>query len=81
MITNKGEFLYSTVSNPENRPRRVTLYTMAGQFNRTPLSIARYSFTQLSELEQCRVKKLAIGFNMYTHARTHVLARAHTHTS
>ena len=28
-----------------------------------PLSIARYSFTQLSELEQCRVKKLAQGFN------------------
>ena len=28
-----------------------------------PLSIARYSFMQLSELEQCRVKKLAQGFN------------------
>ena len=28
-----------------------------------PLSIARYSFIQLSELEQCRVKKLAEGFN------------------
>ena len=28
-----------------------------------PLSIARYSFKQLSELEQCRVKKLAQGFN------------------
>ena len=28
-----------------------------------PLSIARYSFIQLSELEQCRVKKLAHGFN------------------
>ena len=28
-----------------------------------PLSIARYSFIQLSELEQCRVKKLAQGFN------------------
>ena len=27
------------------------------------LSIARYSFIQLSELEQCRVKKLAHGFN------------------
>ena len=27
------------------------------------LSIARYSFIQLSELEQCRVKKLAQGFN------------------
>ena len=28
-----------------------------------PLSIARYAFIQLSELEQCRVKKLAQGFN------------------
>ena len=29
----------------------------------SPLSIARYSFLQLSELEQCRVKQLAQGFN------------------
>ena len=28
-----------------------------------PLSTARYSFIQLSELEQCRMKKLAQGFN------------------
>ena len=28
-----------------------------------PLSMARYSIIQLSELEQCRVKKLAQGFN------------------
>ena len=28
-----------------------------------PLSIARNSFIQLSELEQCRVKKFAQGFN------------------
>ena len=28
-----------------------------------PLSIARYAFIQLSELEHCRVKKLAQGFN------------------
>ena len=28
-----------------------------------PLSIARYSFIQLSKLEQCRVKKLAQGLN------------------
>ena len=28
-----------------------------------PLSIARYSFIQLSELEPCRVKTLAQGFN------------------
>ena len=27
------------------------------------LSIARYSFIQLSELEQCKVKKRAQGFN------------------
>ena len=29
-----------------------------------PLSIAKYSFIQLSELEQCRVEKLAQGFNI-----------------
>ena len=29
-----------------------------------PLSIAGYSFIQLSELEQCRVKKLANSFNI-----------------
>ena len=28
-----------------------------------PLSIARHTFIQLSELEQCRVKKPAQGFN------------------
>ena len=28
-----------------------------------PLSIVRYSFIQLSKLEQCRVTKLAQGFN------------------
>ena len=27
------------------------------------MPIARYSFIQLSELEQCRIKKLAQGFN------------------
>ena len=32
-------------------------------YTHPPLSIARYSFIQLSELEQCRVKKLARGFN------------------
>ena len=31
-----------------------------------PLSVVRYSFKQLSELEQCRVKKLAQGFNTAT---------------
>ena len=38
-----------------------------------PLSIARYSFIQLSELEQCRVKKLAQGFNTAARIRTRVL--------
>ena len=28
-----------------------------------PLSIARYTFVQLNELEQCRVKKLAQSLN------------------
>ena len=31
------------------------------------LSIARYSFIQLSELEQCRVKAVAQGFNTAAH--------------
>ena len=31
-----------------------------------PLSIARYSLIQLGELEKCRVKKLAQGFNTIT---------------
>ena len=38
-----------------------------------PLSIARYSFIQLSDLEQCRVKKLAQGFNTAARIRTQVL--------
>ena len=38
-----------------------------------PLSIVRYSFIQLSELEQCRVKKLAQGFNTAARIRTWVL--------
>jgi len=37
-----------------------------------PLSIVRYSFIQLSELEQCRVKKLAQGFNTTARIRTRV---------
>ena len=32
-----------------------------------PLSIARYSFIQLSDLEQCRVTKLAQGVNTAIH--------------
>ena len=38
-----------------------------------PLSIVRYSFKQLSELGQCRVKKLAQGFNTAARIRTRVL--------
>ena len=38
-----------------------------------PLSIARYSFVQLRELEQCRVKKLAQGYNVAARIRTRVL--------
>ena len=38
-----------------------------------PLSIVRYSFKQLSELEQCRVKKLVQGFNAAAMIRTRVL--------
>ena len=38
-----------------------------------PLSIVRYSFIQLSELEHCRVKKLAQGFNTAARIRTQVL--------
>ena len=34
-----------------------------GSYTYPPLSIARYSFIQLSEWEQCRMKKLAKGFN------------------
>ena len=37
-----------------------------------PLSITRFSFIQLSELEQCRVKKLAQGFNPAARIRTRV---------
>ena len=39
------------------------LQLMGCLYTYPPLSIARYSFIQLSELEQCRVKKLVQGFN------------------
>ena len=39
-----------------------------------PLSIVRYSFIQLSELKQCRVIKLAQGFNTAARIRTRSLA-------
>ena len=51
-----------------------------------PLSIARYSFIQLSELEQCRITQLARGFNtqtvtQHTHTRRHTsTSKKHTHT-
>ena len=38
-----------------------------------PLSIARYSFIQQSELEQSRVKKLAQGFNTAARIRIRIL--------
>ena len=38
-----------------------------------PLSITGYSFIQMSELEQCRVTKLAQGFNTAARIRTRVL--------
>ena len=38
-----------------------------------PLSIAKYSFIQLSGLEQCRVKKLAQGFTRQHKIKTWVL--------
>ena len=69
----KGKFLYSAVSSPQDRSKRFTLYFLdrpvhsdtisASLGSIQPLSIARYSFIQLSELEQCRVTKLAQGFN------------------
>ena len=37
--------------------------TINGRINTHHLFIARYSFIQLSELKQCRVNKLAQGFN------------------
>ena len=39
----------------------------------SPLSIARYSFIQLSVLEQCRVKKLAQSYDTAARIRTRVL--------
>ena len=42
-------------------------------YTHPPLSIARYSFIQLSELKQCRVKTLAQGFNTAAMIRTRVL--------
>ena len=86
--TKKGKFLYSAVSSPRDRSKRLHFTSLTDLFTQTPyrllweasshmlelmregcsytyppLSIARYSFIQLSELEQCRVKKLAQGFN------------------
>ena len=68
----KGKFLYNAVSCPQDRSKCFTLYfpdrpvhsdatltTINAEgcsYTYPPLSIARYSFIQLSELEQCRVK-------------------------
>ena len=48
----KGKFLYSAVSSPQDHSKRFTLY-----FPNTQTQLI-----QLSELEQCRVKKLSQGF-------------------
>ena len=86
---NKGKFLYSAVSSPQDHSKLFTVYfpdrpvqsdTISASlgsiqsymlqlmrkgcsYTYPPLSVARYSFIQLSELEQCRVKKPAQGFN------------------
>ena len=52
-----SQLLWETSSHMLQLMRESCSYTYP------PLSIARYSFMQLSELEQCRVKKLAQGFN------------------
>ena len=53
----QSQLLWKASSHMLQLMREVCLYTYP------PLSIARYSVIQLSELEQCRVKKLAQGFN------------------
>ena len=95
-LFSKGEFLYSTISNPQDCSKHFTLYSLATLFNRTssqllweassyaainaqrlsvhkypPMFLARYSFVQLSELEQC--KKLAQGLTQQHRIRTRVL--------
>ena len=52
-----SQLLWEASSHMLQLMREGCLYTY------TPLSKTRYSFRQLSELEQCRVKKLAQGFN------------------
>ena len=47
----------------EASSRMLQLMCEGCSYTYPPLSIARYSFRQLSELEQCRVKKRAQGFN------------------
>ena len=70
----KGKFLYSTVSSPQDRskhplsfsgkhPAMLQLMCEGCSYTYPPLSIARYSFIQLSELEQCRVKQTCPRFN------------------
>ena len=47
----------------EASSHKLQLMREGGSYTYPPLSIARYSFIQLSEKEQCRVKKLAQCFN------------------
>ena len=57
----------------EASSRMLQLMREGCSYTYPPLSIARYSFIQLSELEQCRVKKLAQGFNTAPRIRTRVI--------
>ena len=56
-IQTPSQLLWEASSNMLHLMREDCSYTYP------PLSIARYSFIQLSELEQCRAKKLAQCFN------------------
>ena len=67
--------MYSATPNPKDWVLRYYCYSLANLFNQntisaitpwtlfvhkyTPMSIARYSFIQMSELEQCRGKRTA----------------------
>ena len=51
-----SRLLWETSSHAAVNAQRLFIYKYP------PMSIARYSFIQLSELEQCRVKELAQGF-------------------
>ena len=58
-VSSKGKFLYSAVSNPQDCSKGFILYFANWPHSHIHhWSIARYSFIQLSELEQYRVKML-----------------------